>query len=182
MDLYRNLHLICFLCFVKNTLKISSIKFSIFCCFSYSVHVTIAVCEKNHANSANFARIPAFLKEAILCCCFSCFSRSGLLLNGQVTLELILIGAAVSGAVWLFCYRTLGYRPQRERVLLRRLPRYAHYAAALAAEIFKANLTVMRAILSGRPCPPAIRRVHRRCGRRARACCLRTPSRSRPVP
>ena len=77
-----------------------------------------------------------------------------LLLNGQVTLELILIGAAVSGAVWLFCYRTLGYRPQRERVLLRRLPRYAHYAAALAAEIFKANLTVMRAILSGRPCRP----------------------------
>ena len=75
-----------------------------------------------------------------------------LLLNGQVTLELILIGAAVSGAVWLFCYRTLGYRPQRERVLLRRLPRYAHYAAALAAEIFKANLTVMRR--------PAIRRVH----------------------
>lgn len=83
-----------------------------------------------------------------------------LLLNGRVTLELILIGAAVSGAVWLFCYRTLGYRPQRERVLLRRLPRYAHYAAALAAEIFKANLTVMRAILSGRPCRPAIRRVH----------------------
>ena len=35
-----------------------------------------------------------------------------LLLNGRVTLELILIGAAVSGAVWLFCYRTLGYRPQ----------------------------------------------------------------------
>ena len=45
-------------------------------------------------------------------------------------------------------------------LLLRRLPRYAHYAAALAAEIFKANLTVMRAILSGRPCRPAIRRVH----------------------
>lgn len=45
-------------------------------------------------------------------------------------------------------------------MLLRRLPRYAHYAAALAAEIFKANLTVMRAILSGRPCRPAIRRVH----------------------
>lgn len=83
-----------------------------------------------------------------------------LLLNGRVTLELILIGAAVSGAVWLFCYRTLGYRPQRERVLLRRLPHYAHYAAALTAEIFKANLTVMRAILSGRPCRPAIRRVH----------------------
>ena len=98
-----------------------------------------------------------------------------LLLNGRVTLELILIGAAVSGAVWLFCYRTLGYRPQRERVLLRRLPRYAHYAAALTAEIFKANLTVMRAILSGRPCTC-------RCGRKARACCLRTPSRSRPVP
>lgn len=67
-----------------------------------------------------------------------------LLLNGRVTLELILIGAAVSGAVWLFYYRTLGYWPQRERVLLRRLPRYAHYTAALAAEIFKANLTVAR--------------------------------------
>ena len=78
-----------------------------------------------------------------------------LLLNGRVTLELILIGAAVSGAVWLFCYRTLGYRPQRERVLLRRLPRYA-------------------ALPSG-ACTC-------RCGRRARACCLRTPSRSRPVP
>lgn len=38
-----------------------------------------------------------------------------LLLNGRVTLELILIGAAVSGAVWLFYYRTLGYWPQRER-------------------------------------------------------------------
>ena len=60
-----------------------------------------------------------------------------LLLNGRVTLELILIGAAVSGAVWLFYYRTLGYWPQRERVLLRRLPRYAHYTAALAVEIFK---------------------------------------------
>ena len=57
-----------------------------------------------------------------------------LLLNGRVTLELILIGAAVSGAVWLFYYRTLGYWPQRERVLLRRLPRYAHYTAALAVE------------------------------------------------
>ena len=105
-----------------------------------------------------------------------------LLLNGRVTLELILIGAAVSGAVWLFYYRTLGSWPQRERVLLRRLPRYAHYTAALAVEIFKANLTVMRAILSGRPCRPAIRRVHLPCGRRARACCVRTPSRSRPVP
>lgn len=83
-----------------------------------------------------------------------------LLLNGHVTLELILIGAAVSGAVWLFCYRTLGYRPRRERVLLRRLPRYALYGAVLIAEIIKANLTVMRAILSGRPCRPAIRRVH----------------------
>ena len=56
-----------------------------------------------------------------------------LLLNGRVTLELILIGAAVSGAVWLFCDRTFGYRPQQERVLLRRLPRYAHYAASAAA-------------------------------------------------
>lgn len=83
-----------------------------------------------------------------------------LLLNGRVTLELILIGAVVSGAVWLFCYRTFGYRPQQERVLLRRLPRYALYSAALLLEIFKANFTVMRAILCGRPCRPAIRRVH----------------------
>ena len=104
-----------------------------------------------------------------------------LLLNGRVTLELILIGAAVSGAVWLFYYRTLGYWPQRERVLLRRLPRYAHYTAALAVEIFKANLTVMRAILSGRAALPS-GACTCRCGRRARACCLRTPSRSRPVP
>lgn len=83
-----------------------------------------------------------------------------LLLNGRVTLELMVLGAAVSGAVWLFCYRTLGYRPRRERVLLRRLPRYALYGAVLIAEIIKANFTVMRAILSGRPCRPAIRRVH----------------------
>ena len=83
-----------------------------------------------------------------------------LLLNGRVTLELILIGAVVSGAVWLFCYRTFGYRPQQERVLLRRLPRYALYSAALLLETFTENFTVMRAILSGRPCRPAIRRVH----------------------
>lgn len=91
---------------------------------------------------------------------FLVFFALWLLLNGRVTLELILIGAVVSGAVCLFCYRTFGYRPQQERVLLRRLPRYALYSAALLLEIFKANFTVMRAILSGRPCRPAIRRVH----------------------
>jgi len=74
-----------------------------------------------------------------------------IILNGRVTLEICLFGIVIAGAIYGFAVYALGYRLQNEMRLWKRLGMYAFYALALIVEIFKANFSVMRIILTPHP-------------------------------
>ena len=78
------------------------------------------------------------------------------LLNGRLTLEIALIGAAVAGLALLFACRYAGWSLKSEKGFLRRLPRLLVYALYLLKEIAKANLTTLRRVYSRREVEPAI--------------------------
>ena len=79
-----------------------------------------------------------------------------LILNGRITVEICLIGLAITAGVYAFCVKALGYSPKHEKGLLKRLWRYVVYFAVLLWEILKANLTVMKIILRGKDYQPGI--------------------------
>lgn len=74
-----------------------------------------------------------------------------LLLNGRVTVEICLFGVVIAAAVYAFCVYALGYHPSHEKRLVKRLCGYVVYVAVLIWEIIKANLAVIRIILSPKP-------------------------------
>ena len=78
------------------------------------------------------------------------------LLNGRLTLEIALFGAAVAGLALLFACRLTGWRLKREKAFLLRLPRLLLYGLYLLKEIAKANLTTLRRVYSRREVEPAI--------------------------
>ncbi len=83
-----------------------------------------------------------------------------ILLNGRVTLEIVLFGIGIAAIVYLFCVKVLGYHPKHEKRLIKRLGLYIVYTAVLLWEILKANGQVMRTILRpGAEYVPAIVRV-----------------------
>ena len=84
-----------------------------------------------------------------------------LILNGRITLEVCLFGIVIAGAVYLFCVKALGYHPSHEKVYLRRAGLYLLFVLRLIWEILKANIDVMKIILTPRPVyHAAIVRIH----------------------
>ena len=73
-----------------------------------------------------------------------------IVLNGRVTLEIVLVGAVVSGLLYALLCTRLGHDPRREVYYFRLAPRLVRYAAILVFEIVKANFDVMRMILTPR--------------------------------
>lgn len=67
--------------------------------------------------------------------------------NGRLTWEIALIGLAMTGAIYFFCNRFLGYSLKKELLFLKRLPRLIAYYLFLVREIFKANVQVIRILL-----------------------------------
>ena len=78
------------------------------------------------------------------------------LLNGRLTLEIALFGAAVAGLAMLFACCCTGWSLKRERDFLRLLPRLLLYALYLLKEIAKANLITLKRVYSRREVEPAI--------------------------
>ena len=68
--------------------------------------------------------------------------------NGKLTLEVALFGLAFAGLLTLFCCRFLGYSLKKDLRLMRGLGSAISYGAMLVLEIVRANLTVMRMILT----------------------------------
>lgn len=71
-----------------------------------------------------------------------------LILNGRVTLELVLIGIVLSLLLSTFAIRFCGWSVRYETLVLRLSGKLLAYFALLFKEIIKANLDVMRVILS----------------------------------
>lgn len=79
-----------------------------------------------------------------------------LLLNGKVTLEISLFGIAVCLIVYLAACRFTGFSLKKDWMFCRKAPFAVAYAFVLLWEIFKANLAVVKVILSGRKPDPVI--------------------------
>lgn len=70
------------------------------------------------------------------------------LLNGQWTAEIAIVGLIVCAALYAFLCAFMGYSPRREWAIARRLPRVIGYFFYLVGEIFKSAWGVMKLIWS----------------------------------
>ena len=70
-----------------------------------------------------------------------------LLLNGNVTLEILLLGLAVTALMALLEYTLFGYTPKTEGMLLRKAPVFCAYIPVLMWEILKAGWAVSKVVL-----------------------------------
>ena len=78
----------------------------------------------------------------------SIFFLLWIILNGRVTLELVLLGILIAAAVFLFACTAFGYSLKRELDVLKNLPLIVLYLLNLMRESIVASLHVIRLILS----------------------------------
>ena len=70
--------------------------------------------------------------------------------NGQLTVEIALLGLVVSGAMYAFICRFMDYRPGKDLVIARKIFCFLHYIGVLLKEINKANYIVIKKVASAR--------------------------------
>lgn len=70
------------------------------------------------------------------------------LLNGRITLEILVFGAVIAAAVFCFTCRFLDYSFRKEILLYRSLKYIGWFLGVLVVEIFKANWQVTKLVLS----------------------------------
>lgn len=70
------------------------------------------------------------------------------LLNGQWTAEIAVVGLIVCAALYAFMCAFMGYSPKREWQIARRLPRIIGYFFYLVGEVFKSAFAVIKLIWS----------------------------------
>ena len=70
------------------------------------------------------------------------------ILNGRITMEICILGILVSAAVFAFLCRFLDYSVKKELLLFRLFPLFVRYLWVLVEEIVKANVCVLKIIVS----------------------------------
>lgn len=73
-----------------------------------------------------------------------------IIFNGQFTWEIAAFGAALSGVMYWFICRFLGYRPSMDLLACRKALGFLRYIAVLVIEIVKANIAVAGMLFSAR--------------------------------
>ncbi len=76
-----------------------------------------------------------------------------IILNGRLTWEIVGIGAAVTGAAFVFLCRACDWSLKKEIRLYACLPLLLDYACTVIWEIVKANLAMCRLVYGGKPDP-----------------------------
>ena len=71
-----------------------------------------------------------------------------MILNGRITLELVLLGILIAAAVFLFARAAFGYSVKTEASVLRYLPLTILYLINLMWEIIRASLNVIAIIVN----------------------------------
>lgn len=79
---------------------------------------------------------------------FALFFCVWLILNGRITAEICILGAVISAALFYFICRFMGYSVKKEYLLFRMVPFFIRYAWVLVKEIVKANVCVLKLIVS----------------------------------
>ncbi len=71
--------------------------------------------------------------------------------NGKVTAEILIFGVLVSGAIYLFICKVMGYSYRNDLNILKVSWQLIVYIGVLFAEVWKANIQVMSLVLSRKP-------------------------------
>lgn len=71
-----------------------------------------------------------------------------LILNGKVTLEILILGVVISAVLFWFTCRYLDYSFRKEILLFHLVPLFIRYLWVLIKEIVKANVSVLKIIFS----------------------------------
>lgn len=71
-----------------------------------------------------------------------------LILNGKITAEICIFGIVISSALFYFICRFMDYSVKKELLLFRLFPLFVQYFWVLVKEIVKANVCVLKIILS----------------------------------
>lgn len=69
-----------------------------------------------------------------------------IILNGRMTLELVVLGIVISAGVTFLAYRMAGYIPENDLRMIRNFPLFVIYALNLLLEIVKSAATVLGTI------------------------------------
>lgn len=72
------------------------------------------------------------------------------ILNGRITAEVCILGLLISSALFLFICRFMDYSIRKELLLFHLMPLFFEYFWVLVKEIVKANVCVLKIILSPR--------------------------------
>ena len=83
-----------------------------------------------------------------------------LILNGRVTVEILIFGLLIGAAVSLFAYRVIGCAPSNDWRIFRNLSVFILYALNLVWEILKAAWTVMCMVFRADEPDPVIIEFH----------------------
>ena len=73
-----------------------------------------------------------------------------IILNGQITLEILAFGVPICAVLYLFLCKFMDYSFQKDKQIMSRFFGIIRYAYVLVMEIIKANLAVIHLIISGR--------------------------------
>ena len=79
---------------------------------------------------------------------FLLFFAVWMILNGKVTLVICLFGLGISAVLFAFICRYMDYSIRKERLLFRLIPLFLQYFWVLVKEIVKANVAVLKLIVS----------------------------------
>lgn len=81
---------------------------------------------------------------------FFIFFLLWIVFNERLTLEVAGLGIVISALLYLFIVKFMDFSPRREWAAVKKIPKMLSYAFTLLREIIKANVDVMRYILSPR--------------------------------
>ncbi len=70
--------------------------------------------------------------------------------NGKITLEIILFGILIAGAVYLFACRFMGFSVRKDLLCIKKAGLFLWFVLNLLLEIIKANLITAKWILTSR--------------------------------
>lgn len=71
-----------------------------------------------------------------------------IIFNGNFTIEIAAIGLVISGLMYLFICRFLGYQPKNDLLFCKKFFLILEYVFVLLTEIIKANFAVIRMVMS----------------------------------
>lgn len=73
-----------------------------------------------------------------------------IIFNGQFTWEIAAFGVIISGAMYFFICKFLGYSPKTDLLFIKRAGLVIQYLCILLIEIIKANFTVIKMLTTSR--------------------------------